>query len=410
MGLIFGALWVSRPDPPIPLAPAPAAAPVHVRTLAAEARPERLRAYGETSPVRHALLAADQSGLVRWRAPQLEVGEQVEAGQELLRLDAGRLEQQRAQAQAAVEVAEAQVELARGELRAAEAEQAAAAEAEPLARREAERQEQLAASGDVPESVRDRAQQAWVEARGRLQVAEAAAAAAAIAVDGVRTGVAQAQQNLAAVEDELSRVVVRAPFAGEIAQVHVEEGAWLAPGSPVAALVDRSSLRVRLSIPNGADLRIQQGARVLLEFPAFRLEDGTALQREVELGRLSPEAQPMSRARTLECVLPNQEDQLPAGAFVEATVMLGERRGIWLRPSEYRLDPAGARAVVVQEGRAELRPIRLGRAWIGADGSTWHPVLAGLRAGETIAIDNLESPVDGGPVLVLEDLPPTALR
>ena len=394
MGLIFGALWVSRPDPPIPLAPAPAAAPVHVRTLAAEARPERLRAYGETSPVRHALLAADQSGLVHWRAPQLEVGEQVEAGQELLRLDAGRLEQQRAQAQAAVEVAEAQVELARGELRAAEA----------------ERQEQLAASGDVPESVRDRAQQAWVEARGRLQVAEAAAAAAAIAVDGARTGVAQAQQNLAAVEDELSRVVVRAPFAGEIAQVHVEEGAWLAPGSPVAALVDRSSLRVRLSIPNGADLRIQQGARVLLEFPAFRLEDGTALQREVELGRLSPKAQPMSRARTLECVLPNQEDQLPAGAFVEATVMLGERSGIWLRPSEYRLDPAGARAVVVQEGRAELRPIRLGRAWIGADGSTWHPVLAGLRAGETIATDNLESPVDGGPVLVLEDLPPTALR
>ena len=118
----------------------------------------------------------------------------------------------------------------------------------------------------------------------------------------------------------------------------------------------------------------------------------------------------MSRARTLECVLPNQEDQLPAGAFVEATVMLGERSGIWLRPSEYRLDPAGARAVVVQEGRAELRPIRLGRAWIGADGSTWHPVLAGLRAGETIATDNLESPVDGGPVLVLEDLPPTALR
>lgn len=410
VSLVLGALWVSRPDPPIPLAPTPAAAPVHVRALAIETRGERITAYGRTLPERHAVLAAEQSGLVVWRAPQLEVGMAVQAGDPLLRLDPGRLELAVAAARAALSSANASVELAERERAAAEAERDAAAEAEPLARREAERQDELAASGDVPESVRDRALQAWVEARGRLAVAETAVAAAQAGVELAQAGVGQSEQALVQAEDELGRAELRAPFDGEIAAVHAEVGAWIMPGAPVAELVDRSRLRVHLQLTNGEGVRLDAGAVVLASFPAFRMADGEVLTREVEVRALAPQSDPLNRSRLLECMLPNQEDRLPAGAFVEAEVRLAEREGIWLRPSEFRLDREGPRAVVVRDQKAELRPIRLGIPLVERDGSTWHPVLVGLSEGESIAIDNLDSPTDGGPVLILEDLPATAQR
>lgn len=410
VSLVLGALWVSRPDPPIPLAPAPAAAPVHVRTLLDEVRSERVTAYGQTLPDRHALLAAEQSGLVVWRSPSLEVGARVKAGDALLKLDTGRLDLAVAAAQAQLVSARAGVQLAQRELAAAEAERAAAAEAEPLARREAERQQELAASGDVPESIRDRAQQAWVETRGRLAVSETAVAAAQAGIEVAQAAVGQAQQGLEQAEDERARAEVRAPFDGEIAAIHAELGAWVMPGAPVAELVDRDRLRVHLRLSNGEGARMATDSSVRVRFPAYRLVSGEVLTRTVEVLALAPQSDPLNRSRLLECVMPNEEDDLPAGAFVEAEIQLGDRTAIWLRPSEFRLDREGPRAIVIRDRTAEVRAVQLGTPLVEGDGRTWHPVLAGLVAGETIAIDNLDSPLDGGPVLILEDLPATAQR
>lgn len=410
VSLVLGALWVSRPDPPIPLAPAPAAAPVHVRAVLEEARSERITAYGQTLPDRHALLAAEQSGLVVWRSPSLEVGARVQAGEALLKLDTGRLDQAVAAAQTRLVSAQAGVQLAQRELAAAEAERAAAAEAEPLARREAERQQELAASGDVPESVRDRAQQAWVEARGRLAVSETAVAAAQAGIEVAQAAVGQAQQGLEQAEDERARAEVRAPFDGEIAAIHAELGAWIMPGAPVAELVDRDRLRLHLRLSNGEGARMAADSTVRVRFPAYRLANGEPLTREVEVLALAPQSDPLNRSRLLECVMPNEQDDLPAGAFVEAEIQLGDRTAIWLRPSEFRLDREGPRAIVIRDRTAEVRAIQLGTPLVEGDGRTWHPVLAGLAAGEAIATDNLDSPRDGGPVLILEDLPATAQR
>jgi HlyD family secretion protein len=403
ISLVLGALWVSRPEAPIPLAPAPAAAPVHVRTLSVMTRPEFLRAYGESHPLRRVTLAAEQSGLVAWRAPELELGGEVLQGQPLIRLESGRLERSLGLAVASRLAALARVEVAELEQAAAEAERDAAAETEPLARRQAERQRALAESGDVPESFRDQAERAWVEARGRVQVAEAGVAAAVAGVKLVQAAVDQADQGLLQAKDELARTEIRAPFDAEVVQVHTEVGAWLAPGLPVVELLDRRQLRIRIALPSGEAARLAGDEQVQLTFPGFLLEDGTQLQGSAQLARLAPQADRLSRSRSLELLFENPTRSVPVGAFVEARVALGERKAIWLRPSEFRLDPEGPRAVVVQADRAELRLLRLGPVLVDEDGVTWHPVLHGLTAGESIAIDNLDSPLDGGPVLVLND-------
>lgn len=401
IGLVLGALWVSRPEPPIPIAPAPAAAPVHLRTVSVMSRPEFIRAYGETHPARRVVLAAQQSGLVAWRAPELELGGQVHAGQPLIQLEVGRLEQGILLAESARLAALARVELAQRERGAAEAERDAAVEAEPLARREAERQRSLAESGDGAESSRDLAQRAWVEARGRVRVAEAGVAATDAGVAVAQAAVGQAEQALRQAQDEHARAGILAPFDAEVVRVHTELGAWLAPGLPVVELLDRSQLRIRIALPSGEASRIAGNEQVDLSFPGFLLEDGTQRQGTATLAALAPQADRLSRSQSLDLLFENPELALPVGAFVEARIALGERSSIWLRPSEFRLDPEGPRAVVVTGERAELRLLRLGPELVDEDGVTWHPVLHGLISGETIAIDNLESPTQGGPVLVL---------
>ena len=182
------------------------------------------------------------------------------------------------------------------------------------------------------------------------------------------------------------------------------------PGAPVAELVDRDRLRVHLRLSNGEGARMATDSSVRVRFPAYRLVSGEVLTRTVEVLALAPQSDPLNRSRLLECVMPNEEDDLPAGAFVEAEIQLGDRTAIWLRPSEFRLDREGPRAIVIRDRTAEVRAVQLGTPLVEGDGRTWHPVLAGLVAGETIAIDNLDSPLDGGPVLILEDLPATAQR
>ena len=403
VSLVLGALWVSRPEPPIPLAPAPAPAPVHLRTVSVEVRPEHIQVYGETHPARRVVLAAEQSGLVAWRAPELELGGQVVAGQPLIQLEAGRLEQALLVAESARHAALARVELANRQREAAEAERDAAAEAEPLARREAERQRALADSGDVPESFRDQAERAWVEARGRVRVAEAGVASADAGVVVAQAAVVQADQAVEQAQDERARAQLLAPFDAEVVRVHTEIGAWLAPGLPVVELVDRSQLRIRVSVPSGEAARLAGDEEVMLSFPGFLREDGRQRVGTAKLAQLAPQADRLSRAQGLELLFENPEHSLPVGAFVEAKISLGEREAIWLRPSEFRLDPEGPHAVVVHEERAELRLLRLGPVLVDEAGMTWHPVLHGLNPGETIAIDNLESPIHGGPVLVLND-------
>ncbi|RMH03627.1 MAG: efflux RND transporter periplasmic adaptor subunit, partial [Planctomycetota bacterium] len=235
-----------------------------------------------------------------------------------------------------------------------------------------------------------------IRAEEEAAVQEAAAAAAAAAVERARAA-------LAVAEDRLARTRVRAPFAGEVAAPAVEVGDWLAPGRPVCTLLDRGGLEVRAPLPIEEADRAAAGAPARIRFPALAGADGEALTLAGRLTGLEPAADPASRSRTAVIEVRDPEGRVPAGAFAEVELDLGRLAAIWLRPQEYRADEGGPVAFVVVAGRAERRPLRLGRARIDAAGLAWHPVLAGLEPGQSLVTDNLERVEDGAPLLLLED-------
>ncbi len=404
VGLCLAAIYGTRPDPPRPLAPVPDPAPVHLRTLALETRPQAVRVYGEAGPWRQARLASEQSGKVAWRSAALENGGRVEEGQELLRLDPGPLELALSEAAAAVEVARAEHDLRRVQDQANEDKVADFRAQEELAARGYERAEALLARGDVAEAVRDDALTALTAAMASHKQAQQAASVDRMAVAAARAALTQAEAARDRAKDALGRVVLRAPFAGEISVPQVEAGDWLLAGAPVCLLVDRSRLKLRGPLPTAEAGGVEAGAEVQVQAPSLMGDDGLPRPFAGTVAGLDPVARPGSRTRELVVEVDNRGLGLAAGAFVEMSLRRGERRALWLRPQEY-LTAGGENTAYVlgADGRAERRQVRLGPPVLDAEDRAWAPVLSGLAAGERLVVDNLEMLGPGAPLLILED-------
>jgi biotin carboxyl carrier protein len=343
----------------------------------------------------------DQGGLVTWKSPGLELGGMVKTGDHILSLDSARLDLEVQAAEAAAVSAFSYAASQRELWAAALVEHSTAQEILPIVQREADRQKELAESGAGSASAADLALQVAVSAQGQVRRAEANAKSASAAHLAAMDKGTQAQVFLEQAKDAQRRAHLLAPFDGEILNRFVEIGTWVSPGLPVCELVNRRTIKVLASLPNSDAHGWHPDFSVELNFPAYLDDDGNPLKVKAKFHGLSAQARSDSRARILDVRFDNEELNLPAGAFAEIWIDRGPRTELWLRPTEFRLGDHGPEAIVIDEDHAEIRPLRLGRTLIDGQGQTWHPVLDGLSAGEKIAIDNLETPKHGDPVLIL---------
>jgi len=110
-----------------------------------------------------------------------------------------------------------------------------------------------------------------------VELAQTAVAQAETAVAQAEAGVAQAeaalqqaQANVQAAELALSRMTLRAPFAGTVANIQPELGELVAPGSPVVSLADLDTWLVETTDLTELDVvNIQVGEEVELQIDAI---------------------------------------------------------------------------------------------------------------------------------------------
>jgi len=204
--------------------------------------------------------------------------DRVQAGQELVRLDATdyRIALQEAEQQLARAVRQVHTVFAnRDELRALVAERRADLERaqSDLARRHA-----VAASGAVSTEELGHAQDAVKAARDALTAAEHNLAAGSALVG--RTGVSDNPDVRAAATQverawlNVERTSVRAPVSGYVARRGVQLGERIAPGTPLMALVPLERLRVDANFKEVQldRMRIGQSARVVADLYGSHVE------------------------------------------------------------------------------------------------------------------------------------------
>jgi len=117
---------------------------------------------------------------------------------------------------------------------------------------------------------------------------------------------------------EVSDCVLRAPFAGEISARAADPGAFVHPGTPVATLVDRTTVRITAEVPEGDFEVVAVGTPVQIRALA------TSRELRASVARRSPAADPSTRTVHLEIDVPDPRRTLPVGTTAELAIDAGE--------------------------------------------------------------------------------------
>ncbi len=323
-----------------------AAAPANLATATVELREVDLATSAEAvvEAVRQSTVSAQVSG--RIVDIRFDVGDRVEKGAVILRID------ERAATQA-VAASEAQVREAEASL--------------VNARAQYERTRQLLAQKFVSQAALDKAEAEFKAAESRMKASLAGAGAAAT---------------------ERSFTTLVAPYSGIVSARHVQLGEMAAPGKPLLTGFDPTSLRVVATVPSARVPAIQAGAKARIEVPS--------LGRWVDVKAITivPSADPRTHTTQVRLDLPADAKGLLPGVFARAHFVTGRAPRLMVPRDAvvFRSEVTGV-YVVDEKGRPRLRQVRLGTATEEKS----IEVLAGLKAGDQVALDPVKAGMASGP-------------
>ena len=202
--------------------------------------------------------------------------------------------------------------------------------------------------------------------------------------DKAQAGLKAANAAREQAQEQLEHTIVRAPYSGIVVKRHVEPGESANPGKPLMTGLSLESLRAVANLPQVHidAVRALQRARVIL--PA---EGGPSVAGEKLT--ISPFADAASHTFKVRVELPRGRHGVYPGMFVKAAFVIGESERLTV-PAEAVVHRSEVTAVYVLKGDViSFRHIRIGRKLV--DGR--YEVLAGLDAGETVALEPIRAGV-----------------
>jgi len=307
--------------------------------------PASLRGNTETQ-----LYARSNGYLSAWHKT---LGDKVKKGELLAVIDVPELEQELAQAQAAVRQIKVRLELARSTLK------------------------RLTFLKETDSVI----QQEYDEKRSAVLQAEADLAAANVNV-----------KRLEKVEG-YRRIV--APFSGVITRRTVDVGSLITPGTQeLFALTQIDPLRLTVWVPQVYADDVKVGQEVAVS-PAGA--NGKALAARIE--HVSGALDPVNRSRQVDVALPNIDGKLLPGSYVEISINIVGNAGPLVVPANVLVvDKAGTHVVIVDaEHRIAFRPVKLGR-----DFGREVEIVAGMGTSDVLVASPSDLLVEGETVTVVE--------
>ncbi len=344
------ALACQRSEPSAPPVQAPPVVAVAVEPFDLE---QRIEATGQLLARAEATVGAQVAGQVT--EVRADEGARVEAGEVVVEIDPERRElevvRQRAQ------VAEARAQL--GERR-----------------RELERIENLHRQGVASEARLDAARTALALARSRFDSARA---------------------NLALAERALRDSTVRAPFSGFVARRFVNEGEFVAVGTPLFDVVALDPVEVEFHLPERDSGRVKVGNPVAVRVDPF---PGEVFRGEVT--HVAPTIDPRTRTLRVVALLANPEGRLRPGLFARVDLGLSVQRGVAMVPEEAVLERADGPVVfrLVDGQRVQRVRVRTGERRDG-----YVEIREGLDLGDRVVVRGHAELVDGARVTRVETGP-----
>jgi HlyD family secretion protein len=173
---------------------------------------------------------------------------------------------------------------------------------------------------------------------------------------------------------QVAALTLRAPFDGQVGQVHVSQGTSVVANGPVLSVVDLSQFEVEIKVP-------ESFARDLGIGMAAQLRSGAAEPYAGEIAAVSPEVvngEVTARIRFSD----KQPPGLRQNQRLSARVLMDTRRNVLKLERGPFVDQSGGRYAYVMDGSTAVRrPVRL-----GASSLAEIEVLDGLQPGDRVVV------------------------
>jgi len=306
---------------------------------------EKVFLVGALKPVAQVDVVSKMTG--RIDQLQAEIGDWVQKGTLIAKVDEDEVRQQVNRAAAALEVAKASLSQKQTDLE--------------ILKKELDRTIELHENQLIPRRDLDTA-----EARYRGAIAQEKLAEAQID---------QAQAELRELRVRLDNTRILAPISGLVGRRHLDNGALVNPSMPVVSLVDLSTMVMEINAPEKDLVKIRTGLEAAIVLDAYPEQ-----KFKGRVIRLSPILDPATRTGSVEIEVPNPKMMLKAEMFARVELDLGTRHNTLLVPREALVSHDQQRGVFkLQDDTARFQPVDAG---ITQGGEV--EVISGLKEGEAV--------------------------
>jgi RND family efflux transporter MFP subunit len=305
-----------------------------------------IRAVGTLKAREISLLRSRVAGTVT--AVLVDIGDRVKAGDAVIRLDRTNFDLAAKQAEAALSTAEAAISQAEAQFEQAE--------------KEYRRQSELLEERVIPESRFEAAEAAYKTARGRISAAREQRNHAKAALESALENVGDAD--------------ICSPITGIVVERNAELGQAVGPGFQLLRIVDQTSLKSDVALPEIDLGRIAIGTAAAITVDPF---PGQKFAGRVAV--LNPMVDEKTRTFRVRIEVPNPAGKLVDGMFARVKVSVEKRASLSVpRDALQRLPGSGTIYVFVVEGNKAIKRI----VQIGTVGDQYAELLDGVTEGEQV--------------------------
>lgn len=385
--------------------------PVEVATARVDTIQNEKEFSGVLKPINEVMVIPQIPGKVS--KVHVKVGQQVKEGDVLIELEAGDVEQQVAQAQAAYEAAKASVELSKKRLselesqkskmqaeiskidkqideaqkaldqakqaiepkiaRLNERRQRGAITDEQFKEQKAKLEEQLKPLQDGLEKLVQ--QKASLE-KGKLEI-ESAIKSMPYDDKMLDAQLNQAKTALDAAKGAADKLKLVSPIAGVVSSLSVQTGQMATQASPPVTVIDMTALILDIRLSEFDVVKVQPGQKIDVYVDAAGSQPVEGVVEWV-----SPSPDPRSQAYGVRVKIDNSSGKLRPGMFARAVLVLDKKENAVVVPKRAIVRQGDkAYVFVVKGGSVERREVQL-----GMDGGERIEVISGLKSGEQVVV------------------------
>jgi len=190
------------------------------------------------------------------------------------------------------------------------------------------------------------------------------------------TNLKTTQAEIDALEAQIDKSRIRAPFTGFIGLRYVSEGSYITPTSQIASLYNVDPIKIEFSVPSRYSGLVKKGSKITFSSEAENQN------RQATVYAIEPQIDPVTRTLTARAQTSNPDNTLIPGQFIRINLSLENRENAILVPTTAIMPKADGHTVfIIKNGKAHLKDVQL-----GARTSTRVEILKGITKGDTIAI------------------------